>query len=134
LASMSFLLRSVTFPWRPPCLDPIQLARYHSARTNAHNVSFEALGIERTVVRALGKAFPNVQTPTSAQAEFIPAILQGKDVLLKGETGTGKSVCCFLHTLKRDTHARAQRVFVGRLAWCWHCSARNERRETFRTL
>lgn len=52
--------------------------------------SFETIGLRPAIVSALLKAFPNVQRPTNAQAEFIPAIMSGSDVLLKDETGTGK--------------------------------------------
>ena len=51
---------------------------------------FEALGVSQPVANALREAFPNVQVPTITQTEFIPAILNGKDVLLKDKTGSGK--------------------------------------------
>ena len=41
-------------------------------------------------MRAVQAAFPNVRHPTKAQEEYVPAVLSGKDVLLKGETGSGK--------------------------------------------
>jgi superfamily II DNA/RNA helicase len=55
-------------------------------------VSFTDLGIREPIAEALRTAFPNIQTPTDVQTAFIPAILGGKDVLLKDATGTGKSV------------------------------------------
>ncbi|KAI0687761.1 P-loop containing nucleoside triphosphate hydrolase protein [Cytidiella melzeri] len=103
---MSSLLRSATFARRTPCLCLPQLGRYYSAPPNARSASFETLGIDQTVVRALGRAFPNVQAPTAAQAQFIPAILRGKDVLLKGETGTGKSFGLVLALLNQDRRPR----------------------------
>ncbi len=54
--------------------------------------SFEELGLRRPVIAALQEAFPNVIRPTPAQASFIPALLSGKDILLKGQTGSGKYV------------------------------------------
>ena len=36
--------------------------------------------------------FPHIAKPTKTQARLIPAILSGKDVLLKDHTGTGKYV------------------------------------------
>lgn len=54
--------------------------------------TFADLGLHPPIISALKSAFPNVQYPTEAQAKFIPAILSGKDVLLKDETGSGKSV------------------------------------------
>ncbi|KAG6878655.1 hypothetical protein C0993_001178 [Termitomyces sp. T159_Od127] len=53
--------------------------------------TFEKLGLHPPIAASLRAAFPNVKTPTETQATFIPAILSGKDVLLKDETGSGKS-------------------------------------------
>lgn len=61
---------------------------------NTRLASFESLGIDKTVVRAVQVAFPNIRHPTSAQEEYIRAVLDGKDVLLKGQTGSGKCVSC----------------------------------------
>lgn len=51
---------------------------------------FRELGIRDAIAKAINDAFPDVQRPTIAQADFIPAILSGKDVLLHDDTGTGK--------------------------------------------
>ncbi|KAG6818029.1 hypothetical protein H0H87_009184 [Tephrocybe sp. NHM501043] len=53
--------------------------------------TFEDLGLHPPIAASLRTAFPNVTSPTKTQAAFIPAILSGKDVLLKDETGSGKS-------------------------------------------
>ncbi|KAG5735953.1 ATP-dependent rRNA helicase RRP3 [Termitomyces sp. T112] len=53
--------------------------------------TFGDLGLHPPIVASLRAAFPNVKAPTETQANFIPAILSGKDVLLKDETGSGKS-------------------------------------------
>ena len=59
--------------------------------------TFESAGIRPSIASALRLAFPNVKYPTKAQNEFIPAILRGKDVLLKDATGTGKyAIFCLL--------------------------------------
>lgn len=42
------------------------------------------------IVEAIRIAFPHVQKPTSIQAQLMPAIVQGQDVLLRDETGSGK--------------------------------------------
>ncbi|KAF8078735.1 P-loop containing nucleoside triphosphate hydrolase protein [Lyophyllum atratum] len=53
--------------------------------------TFEDLGLHLPIITSLRAAFPNVKHPTETQARFIPAILSGKDVVLKDETGSGKS-------------------------------------------
>ncbi|KAI0348392.1 P-loop containing nucleoside triphosphate hydrolase protein [Trametopsis cervina] len=88
---MSSLLHTFVLSRRTPWLRLQPAHRWYTRYHGTKVPSFEAIGIDHTVVRALGKAFPNVQQPTAAQAQYIPAILDGKDVLLKGETGSGKS-------------------------------------------
>ncbi|KAM6498394.1 P-loop containing nucleoside triphosphate hydrolase protein [Amanita muscaria] len=56
-----------------------------------NSVSFEELGLHPPIVTALRRAFRNVIHPTESQAQFIPAVLSGKDVLLRDLTGSGKS-------------------------------------------
>lgn len=51
---------------------------------------FRELGIDENIAERLEKVFPDVQRPTLAQTEYIPAILEGKDVVVHDETGTGK--------------------------------------------
>ncbi|KAF8898856.1 P-loop containing nucleoside triphosphate hydrolase protein [Infundibulicybe gibba] len=53
--------------------------------------TFASLGLHPPIIAALQLAFPNVRTPTETQEKFIPAILTGKDILLKDATGSGKS-------------------------------------------
>lgn len=57
---------------------------------------FRELGIHDVVSSSLETAYPDVKRPTLSQADFIPAILQGKDVLLHDATGTGKYVAICL--------------------------------------
>ena len=53
-------------------------------------VHFEVLGLHKPIVDATHAAFPHVTHPTEMQTRLIPAILSGKDVILKDDTGTGK--------------------------------------------
>lgn|SRR6267154_141595 len=53
---------------------------------------FAGLGLSRAVRVGLKSAFPGVANATNAQSTFIPAIIQGKDIMIKGQTGSGKFV------------------------------------------
>ncbi|KAL5535599.1 hypothetical protein ACEPAF_3693 [Sanghuangporus sanghuang] len=70
---------------------------------------FRELGIRDAIAKAISDAFPDVQRPTIAQADFIPAILSGKDVLLHDDTGTGKSfgsIVALLNKPRSRSHGR----------------------------
>ena len=53
-------------------------------------ITFDDLGLYPPIVASLRAAFPNVHYPTAAQIKFIPAVLSGKDILLRDATGSGK--------------------------------------------
>ena len=74
-------------------------------------VNFEDLGLHPPIVAALRRAFPNLARPTEAQAKFIPAILNGKDILLKDSTGSGKCVI-YLLTLTSATHKNSDHLVL----------------------
>jgi hypothetical protein len=74
-----------------------------SPSTNSEPVNFEDLGLHLPIVSAMRRAFPNLARPTEAQATFIPAILNGKDILLRDSTGSGKCIR-FLLTLPYATY------------------------------
>ncbi|KAF7985290.1 hypothetical protein HWV62_6447 [Athelia sp. TMB] len=67
--------------------------------------TFESVGVRAPIASALREAFPNVRKPTKAQSQFIPAVLSGKDVLLKDGTGTGKSFGVILALLSKARKA-----------------------------
>ena len=63
----------------------------HTGRRKAEpTLSFEELGVDHYVLKGVQRAFPHVETPTPLQSKFIPAVLEGRDVLIKDNTGTGK--------------------------------------------
>ncbi len=53
------------------------------------DVSFRELGLRNTVLRGLDDL--GFQNPTKIQAEMIPAVLEGRDVLGQSRTGSGKT-------------------------------------------
>jgi superfamily II DNA/RNA helicase len=68
------------------------LSTVDALHTPSTHPKFEELGLHPPIVTALRRAFPDVVYPTEAQTKFIPAVLTGKDVLLKDFPGSGKSV------------------------------------------
>ena len=52
-------------------------------------MSFSALGLSPTLLRAL--ADQGFDTPTPVQLQAVPLVLAGRDVLVSAETGSGKS-------------------------------------------
>ena len=82
------------------------------------DISWKRLGIPATVAATLRSVFPHIAKPTKTQARLIPAILSGKDVLLKDHTGTGKYVKSrFLVTALRASDKSAElqviRLYIG---------------------
>ena len=59
--------------------------------------SFEALRIDPALLLPLQAM--NIESPTPIQAEAIPLILAGKDVIAQSQTGTGKTLAYLLPTL-----------------------------------
>jgi len=62
-------------------------------------MSFESLGLRAELLRAIGDSGYTIPTPVQAQS--IPVILQGKDVLAGAQTGTGKTAGFTLPLLQR---------------------------------
>ncbi|MEK4359564.1 DEAD/DEAH box helicase [Paenibacillus sp. FSL M7-1455] len=60
--------------------------------------SFTALGIEQSLMDSLSEY--GITDPTPVQAEAIPAILKGADVLARSQTGTGKTLAYLLPVLQ----------------------------------
>lgn len=62
-------------------------------------MSFEALGLSESVLRAVAESGYNEPTPIQARA--IPLILEGRDVIGASQTGTGKTAAFALPSLSR---------------------------------
>jgi len=62
-------------------------------------ITFASLGLSEPLCRAL--AAENYQTPTPIQAEAIPSLLEGRDLLGIAQTGTGKTAAFALPILQR---------------------------------
>src|SRR4051794_19694094 len=63
------------------------------------DVTFSALGLAEPLLRALAAA--NYTTPTPIQAQAIPPLLEGRDMMGLAQTGTGKTAAFALPILQR---------------------------------
>ncbi len=70
-----------------------------SSAASPNAVSFASLGLRAELLRALADS--GYETPTPVQAQAIPPILQGRDVLAGAQTGTGKTAAFTLPLLQR---------------------------------
>src|SRR3546814_220411 len=68
-------------------------------QTQTVTPTFTDLGLAEPLLRALAAA--NYTTPTPIQAQSIPALLQGRDMLGLAQTGTGKTAAFALPILQR---------------------------------
>ncbi|KAJ3790883.1 P-loop containing nucleoside triphosphate hydrolase protein [Lentinula aff. detonsa] len=64
-------------------------------------LTFEDAGLRPPLAKAIYTAFPNVKTPTEIQSSLISNVLEGKDVILQDETGSGKSFGLILALLNK---------------------------------
>lgn len=62
-------------------------------------MSFDTLGLSAEILRAV--ADEGYSVPTPAQSQAIPAILQGRHVMVRAQTGTGKTAAFALPMLER---------------------------------
>jgi ATP-dependent RNA helicase RhlE len=77
-------------------VEPAVIPRYTAAMSTG---SFEALGLHAPLVRAVEAA--GFAAPTPIQLAAIPAMLSGRDVLARAQTGSGKTAAFGLPLLQR---------------------------------
>ncbi len=78
-----------------------------------YSMSFDSLGLAEPLLRAVREA--GYTTPTPIQAQAIPAVLSGGDVMGGAQTGTGKTAGFVLPMLQRLMDKPAVRDAKGRL-------------------
>ena len=76
-------------------------------------MSFDTLGLAEPLLRAVHEA--GYTTPTPIQAQAIPAVLSGGDLLGGAQTGTGKTAGFVLPLLQRLMAKPAVRDARGKL-------------------
>jgi superfamily II DNA/RNA helicase len=70
-----------------------------NSNTTETAVSFDALGLHPNILRAIADS--GYTTPTPIQAQAIPEILAGHDLMASAQTGTGKTAAFVLPALNR---------------------------------
>src|SRR6185369_17245742 len=74
---------------------------------------FKALGLHPLLVQAVREM--RYEEPTPVQAEAIPAVLAGRDVIATAQTGTGKTAAFLLpilHKLLAEPHNTTRALVV----------------------
>ena len=117
---------------RARCLGYVRFASKFKVTDQTSNtlLPFSGLGLSKAVRLGLKSAFPAVAKATDAQATFIPAIIQGKDVMIKGHTGSGKCVESVILMSNVDLTMTAFRSFgliLALLSKCWNPLSDNKR-------
>src|SRR5262245_45825500 len=69
-------------------------------------MNFESLGLHAAVLKALADA--GYQAPKPGQAQAIPAALQGRDLLVSSQTGSGKTAAFVLPAIHRFASVEAE--------------------------
>ena len=77
-------------------------------------MKFADLGLAEPILRAVHEQ--GYDTPTPIQAQAIPAVLQGGDLMAGAQTGTGKTAGFTLPTLHRLAASGTKRDAKGRVA------------------
>src|ERR671918_1671053 len=90
-------------PFRTSCKRPdrssLQVAAGGPSIRSYPFMSFDTLGLAPELLRAV--AAEGYTEPTPVQAEAIPYVLAGRDVLAGAQTGTGKTAAFVLPILQR---------------------------------
>jgi superfamily II DNA/RNA helicase len=75
-------------------------------------MTFEALGLHASILKALTEA--GYTTPTPVQAQAVPAALEGRDLLVSSQTGSGKTAAFMLPALHKFAVAEQQAPAAGK--------------------
>jgi superfamily II DNA/RNA helicase len=69
-------------------------------------MTFEALGLHASVIKALTEA--GYTKPTTVQQQSIPAAIEGRDLMVSSQTGSGKTAAFMLPALHKFANAAEQ--------------------------
>ena len=78
-------------------------------------MSFESLNLNPAILRAIEES--GYTTPTAVQAQAIPVVLEGHDLMASAQTGTGKTAAFMLPALNllatpHESKSRGPRILV----------------------
>ncbi|HWJ93571.1 MAG TPA: DEAD/DEAH box helicase, partial [Telluria sp.] len=68
-------------------------------------MSFETLGLHASIVKAVTEA--GYTSPTPVQEQAVPAAIEGRDLLVSSQTGSGKTAAFMLPALHKLAQAPA---------------------------
>lgn len=68
-------------------------------------MTFEALGLHASIIKALAES--GYTQPTSVQEQAIPAAIEGRDMMVSSQTGSGKTAAFMLPALHKFASAEA---------------------------
>jgi len=71
-------------------------------------MTFEALGLHASVLKALTEA--GYTKPTAVQAQAVPAAIEGRDLMVSSQTGSGKTAAFMLPALHKFASAEQESV------------------------
>ena len=91
-----------------------QQAANHGRNSGPNSMHFTDLGLAEPILRAIREQ--GYDTPTPIQAQAIPVVLQGGDLLAGAQTGTGKTAGFTLPMLQRLSSVPSKRDAKGRVA------------------
>ena len=62
-------------------------------------MTFESLGLHASIIKALTES--GYTAPTGVQAQAIPAAIEGRDMMVSSQTGSGKTAAFMLPALHK---------------------------------
>ncbi|KDP32115.1 hypothetical protein JCGZ_12576 [Jatropha curcas] len=84
-----------------PAKENVQKEEIKEESEEEEEQTFENLGLDPRLIRALNKKDNSISKPTPIQRVAIPLILEGKDVVARAKTGSGKTLAYLLPLLHK---------------------------------
>ncbi|HWT71077.1 MAG TPA: DEAD/DEAH box helicase, partial [Oxalicibacterium sp.] len=75
-------------------------------------MTFESLGLHSSIIKALNES--GYTAPTAVQAQAVPAGIEGRDMMVSSQTGSGKTAAFMLPALHKFALQADQQAPIGR--------------------